>query len=243
MSSSTLQLFQFESNEIRVVLRDGEPWWVAKDVCAVLEHSNSRMAIASLDEDEKGVSKVYTLGGEQEMQVINEPGLYSLIIRSNKPQAKAFKRWLTHEVIPSIRKTGSYSVHQEPQQQLPPKRDSVDFTEVHKYLSTINDLSIADLLRDKLEEDLYFSLGRQNPKAIAAAKPKEYTIGKVRARELGYSDKQIGNGSALGRFLAKNVPVAYIQRVGKYDVKHYEGADTLDTAIKSYFGMKALVAV
>jgi hypothetical protein len=77
-----------------------------------LEHSNSRMAIQSLDEDERGVSKVYTLGGPQEVTIISESGFYSLVIRSNKPQAKPFRKWVTSEVLPSIRKTGSYNAPQ-----------------------------------------------------------------------------------------------------------------------------------
>lgn len=88
----------------------GEPWFLAKDVCAVLDHSNYRMALQMLDDDEKGVSKVYTLGGEQEMLTISESGLYSLIIRSNKPEARRFRKWLTSEVLPTIRKTGAYTL-------------------------------------------------------------------------------------------------------------------------------------
>ena len=84
----------------------GANQFVAKDVCAVLEHSNHRMAVSGLDADERGVSKVYTRGGEQQAVVISESGLYSLTVRSNKPQAKEFKRWITHEVLPTIRKTG-----------------------------------------------------------------------------------------------------------------------------------------
>lgn len=106
----SLQVFQFEQKDIRIVMKDGEPWWVAKDVCDVLEHSNSRMALEALDEDEKGVSKVYTPGGGQEMNVINESGVYTLIMRSNKPEAKRFRKWVTSEILPQIRKTGSYSV-------------------------------------------------------------------------------------------------------------------------------------
>ncbi len=99
---------QFDSKDVRIVLKDGEPWWVAKDVCDVLEHSNSRMALSNLDEDEKGVSNVYTLGGEQEMCVISESGLYRLIMLSRKKEAKPFQRWVTHEVLPEIRRTGGY---------------------------------------------------------------------------------------------------------------------------------------
>ena len=100
--------FAFNGQAIRVAVQDGQTWFVSADVCALLEHSNSRMAIARLDEDEKGVTSAYTLGGEQTLSVVNESGLYHLIFRSRKPQAKAFRRWVTTEVLPSIRKTGSY---------------------------------------------------------------------------------------------------------------------------------------
>ena len=106
--TNELQVFDFNKHTVRVIMQGNEPWWVAKDVCDVLGLTNSRMALEALDEDEKGVSKVYTLGGEQDMNIISESGLYTLIMRSNKPAAKQFKRWVTHDVLPSIRKTGSY---------------------------------------------------------------------------------------------------------------------------------------
>nr|WP_276561612.1 Bro-N domain-containing protein [Bacillus sonorensis] len=90
-------------------VKDGEPWFVAKDVCDVLEIKNNRDALSRLDDDEKGVALTDTLGGTQELTVVNEPGLYSLILRSRKPEAKQFKRWITHGVIPTIRKTGGYA--------------------------------------------------------------------------------------------------------------------------------------
>lgn len=106
-----LQIFQNpQFGEVRVVQKDGEPWFVAADVCRVLELGNSRQALARLDEDEKGVISIDTLGGKQDMGVVNEPGLYSLVLGSRKPEARTFKRWITHDVIPSIRKTGGYSL-------------------------------------------------------------------------------------------------------------------------------------
>jgi prophage antirepressor-like protein len=89
---------------------DGEPWLVAKDVCDVLGIANSRDALRGLDDDEKGVATTDTLGGGQQLNVINEPGFYRLVMRSRKPQAGPFQRWVTHEVLPSIRKTGGYNV-------------------------------------------------------------------------------------------------------------------------------------
>lgn len=89
-------------------MKDGEPWFVAADVCRALEISNSRDAMSRLDADEKGVALTDTLGGKQEMSIVNEPGLYTLVLGSRKQEAKAFKRWITHEVIPTIRKHGAY---------------------------------------------------------------------------------------------------------------------------------------
>ena len=113
--NGNLQVFQYcQSTEVRMVMRGDEPWWVLADVCRVLELKEPHRVAARLDEDEKGSHLVTTLGGPQEMTIINESGLYSVILRSNKPEAKAFKRWITHEVLPSIRRTGSYSTGPRP---------------------------------------------------------------------------------------------------------------------------------
>lgn len=95
---------------VRTVTVDGEPWFVGKDVCRVLEINNHRDALKRLDGDERdGVDITDPIGRNQNVTIINESGLYSLILTSRKPQAHAFKRWITHEVIPAIRKTGRYS--------------------------------------------------------------------------------------------------------------------------------------
>lgn len=106
--NNRLQVFSYKGNEVRTVLRDGEPWWVLKDVCDILELSNSRMVADRLDDDEKGVSIADTPGGKQEITIVSESGLYSVILLSRKPEAKKFKRWVTHEVLPTIRKHGVY---------------------------------------------------------------------------------------------------------------------------------------
>lgn len=103
-----IQTFDFQGYELRTVLICNEPWFVAKDVCSILDIKNSRDALSRLDQDEKGVVLTDTPGGKQKMQAVNEFGLYSLVLSSRKPEAKQFKRWITHEVIPSIRKHGAY---------------------------------------------------------------------------------------------------------------------------------------
>ncbi|MGM9640577.1 MAG: phage antirepressor [Faecousia sp.] len=104
-----LQIFNYNSNEVRTIQRDGEPWFVLKDVCQVLGISKYRDTAERLDPDERGSVRVDTPGGQQEMTCINESGLYNVIIRSDKPEAKPFRKWVTSEVLPSIRKHGMYA--------------------------------------------------------------------------------------------------------------------------------------
>jgi anti-repressor protein len=118
-----LKVFSYEGNEVRTVQRNGETWWVVKDVCEVFGETNYRRSIQSLDEDEKGVSQMYTPGGNQNMVVVNESGIYALLFAMQPTKARGvsedyiveretklrnFRRWVTHEVLPTIRKHGAY---------------------------------------------------------------------------------------------------------------------------------------
>lgn len=115
MSNQTqLSTFNFESNSIRTLVINNEPWFVAKDLCNAINISNYRDAIERLDEDEKGVALTDTLGGKQEMNIVSESGMYALILRCRDAVKKGsvphrFRKWVTSEVLPQIRKTGSYS--------------------------------------------------------------------------------------------------------------------------------------
>lgn len=107
-----LQIFKNNQfGNVRIVMKNQEPWFVAKDVCNCLEINNSRQALIRLDDDEKS-SVILNDGtpGNPEKSIVNEYGLYSLVLSSRKPEAKEFKRWITHDVIPQIRKTGQYVV-------------------------------------------------------------------------------------------------------------------------------------
>ena len=115
---ANIQVFEYQNTKVRTVDMDGEAWFVLKDVCAVLGISNNRMAADRLDDDEKGVSLIDTLGGKQEMVIVNESGLYHIILRSDKPEAAPFRRWVTNDVLPTIRKTGSYNAPQLTRSQL-----------------------------------------------------------------------------------------------------------------------------
>lgn len=114
LRDNEVDTLQFDGKDVRTIWLKGEQWWVATDVCESIEIVDVWHAIKSLDDDEKGTAQIRTLGGDQQMAIVNEPGLYHLLGKSNKPKAKAFWRWVRHEVLPSIRQTGSYSVDQTP---------------------------------------------------------------------------------------------------------------------------------
>lgn len=118
--STQLSTFNFEQSSIRVIAVNNEPWFVAKDVCSAIGLSNSRMALLALDDDEKGVSSTYTLGGEQDLAIVSESGMYTLILRCRDAVKKGsvphrFRKWVTAEVLPQIRKTGRYQATERPQ--------------------------------------------------------------------------------------------------------------------------------
>lgn len=105
--------FNFGTHAVRVITRDNQPWFAAVDVCNALGYRNSRKAVADhLDDDERGVTTSDTLGGNQQLTIISESGLYALVLRSRKPEARKFAKWVTSEVLPSIRQTGGYEAPQ-----------------------------------------------------------------------------------------------------------------------------------
>jgi prophage antirepressor-like protein len=112
-SFTVVQEFQFKDSQqpVRAMLSaEGKPWFVANDVCAILEIANSRDAVSRLNDNEKGVGKADTFTGEKEVNIINLSGLFKLIFRSNKPQAETFCTWVTEDVLPSIQRTGFYGI-------------------------------------------------------------------------------------------------------------------------------------
>ena len=169
---NALQVFQNNQfGEIRVTMQNGEPWFVAKDVCERLGLSNTTEAIRALDDDEKSTLRISE--GGPEVNIISEPGLYSLVIRSNKSEARQFKRWITHEVLPSIRRTGMYAISSFPvpknypealrlaadlaekNQLLKPKADQHDLFLTGENCQTMNEVAKSlDIGRNKLFEYL-----------------------------------------------------------------------------------------
>lgn len=161
MENNALQIFTYGKNTVRTIIKDGEPWFVAKDVCDVLGLTNSRKAISSLEDDEKmTVTESYThsghRGGAQFMNIINESGLYNLIFRSYKPEAKKFRRWVTHEVLPDIHKHGMYITDKNAEIL---RTDSETFnTVLQNYLT---EKMKVKALEEKIEKDaVYTAIGR-----------------------------------------------------------------------------------
>lgn len=108
--TNALISYQFDADPIRVVMQDSEPWFVANDICKVLALANARKAVGDLDDDEKGVTISDTLGGRQELNIVSESGMFSLIFRSRKPEARRFRKWVTGEVLPELRRTGRFEL-------------------------------------------------------------------------------------------------------------------------------------
>lgn len=115
---ANIQVFEYQNNKVRTVDVGGEAWFVLKDVCSILNINNVSDVYNRLDDDEKGVGQIDTLGGKQKMNIVNESGLYHVILRSDKPEATPFRRWVTNDVLPAIRKTGSYNAPQLTRSQL-----------------------------------------------------------------------------------------------------------------------------
>lgn len=156
--------FKFGDIDIRVINKEGEPWFVAKDVCKAIGLTNSRVSLLALDDDEKGVSSTYTLGGEQELAVVSESGMYTLVLRCRDAVNKGsvphtFRKWVTAEVLPSIRKTGKYEITSS--HQIPP---------VFRYIVT---LSYRDVVTGQ-EETL--KGGCNTPEEIIRGTAKKFGI-------------------------------------------------------------------
>lgn len=193
---SNLSVFDFGSNSVRVVMINNEPWFVAKDVCSILELSNNREAVSKLREKDKGVSSIDTPSGNQQMNIISEFGLYELVLGSRKQEAKNFKYWICDEVLPSIRKTGSYSI-QQMQPKLPSEEKAVKVAEaVDRIQNLLCDTNprLAQFLIDHAISDIMPS---QN--ILTGSKLK----GVVEiAEEMGFK-VGFNNRSQLGKFVKK----------------------------------------
>ncbi len=145
--------FDFQKNNIEVIMIDGEPWFMGKSVADVLGYANSRKAIADhVEEEDKQILMLQGQVGYPARIIINEPGLYSLIFSSKLPEARIFKRWITHEVLPSLRKTGSYSLSNAPEAEL--LREIQRLNEINERTNQKLDILIAQNQKKKNKKQL-----------------------------------------------------------------------------------------
>ncbi|WP_303800184.1 Bro-N domain-containing protein [Alicyclobacillus macrosporangiidus] len=225
----TVMGFDYGQKQVRIVLMEHEPWFVAADVLAVL--ALDRKALERLDEDEKGVSSIHTPGGNQNMTIVNEPGLYNLILGSRKPEAKAFKRWITHDVLPSIRKTGVYvapvrKVQDDEAAQLKVKRLAImELNAKTRQAKLLFD--VTQRFRDRLSDTAIEGLLAVGAKVLTGqeliplpATERMYTASEI-AAELGVSANKVGRvANMLG--LKTNEYGMYVLDKSPYSDKQVE---------------------
>lgn len=205
-ASAAVTPFSFRDHAVRVILIDGEPWFVASDIAEVLGYRDARDAGRNLPDRQKGTQIVRTLGGPQKMTIVSEGGMYRLVLRSRKPEAEAFTDWVTDEVLPSIRKTGGYGV-----------RQPVDF------IAQARAQSYGNYLNQVLPDDVAAELERKcwALTAEAGTAIREYLIARIVTRA------QPGNGSRIDRETAHEAidPVTLDVALGPHD------ASTLDSLL------------
>jgi prophage antirepressor-like protein len=181
------KVFDFQNHQLRIVEHDGEPWFVASDVCKILEIQNVTQALQRLDEDERSM---FNIGRQGNANIVNEPGLYELIFASRKPEAKTFKKWLKQEVLPSIRKTGSYNnvtPLSKDQALVTALRTTADLMEGHREIkNTVGQYGKKILeIESKVDEQITLTSGEQRrlQKGVAR-RVYEFTEDKTEAAKL-----------------------------------------------------------
>lgn len=176
-----LQIFNFEDNEVRTQVINDEPWFVGKDVAEILGYSNSSKAVMMhVDDEDKLTSQFGNTGQMREMTIINESGLYSLVFKSQLPSAKRFKRWVTSEVLPAIRKTGFYQIPKDPMDALRLMFQATEHT--HEKVNQVDARVIHLEQNVKLEPGEYTYIGKSISRKV-------YQIGKERAYSMNRQQK------------------------------------------------------
>lgn len=227
--TNELVKFDFEKYPVRVFMIDGEPWFVAKDVCNVLGLINVADALLKLDEDEKGVGLTDTLGGNQELSYVSESGVYYLAIRSRKSEAKKFKRWVTHEVLPAIRRTGRYAIGEIQLPRSYPEALRALANEVEK--STVLEAKVAE---DQPKVDAYDVVLNTAGLCLVGSYAKKHNVG-VRWLYDWLKEQNVLYYNGRGNL----IPYAGFVRFGWFALKEtirHDGSRTDDTAYLTHKG-------
>lgn len=218
--------FKFNSMKIRTAIIDGEPWFVAKDVCDVLGIANPRNATARIPDKDKGVRQMDTLGGVQNISIISEAGLYRLVLRSDKPEAEPFIDWVTSKVLPALRKTGSYtckgSKYELPQTFAEALRMLADSVEAREQLEAQNAQLTAREAENQPKVDFYEAVKKSESTCLVRVlarylKQNGYDTGQNRLYAWMKNNGYIHKG---GR--SKNLPTQKSMNAGLFKVKMTE---------------------
>lgn len=236
--SENIESFQFEEYEVRFVGTADVPEWVAKDVCDVLGIRNASDTLAEFDDDEKGIAEIDTPGGKQRVLTVTEPGLYKLVTRSQKPNAKRFSKWVFRDVLPTIRKTGSYSVNpvSNHPQLLPLKvrRERLEIIQIGIHLLSQvggvderTELSLNDLVKNILLEE---QLKQPELPEGGSAQGRYLWPVSDRAAFLGFSRLSNVKLQAIGRVAA----TFYQERYGVKPPKREQFVDGATRSVNCY---------
>jgi hypothetical protein len=197
---ANLSVFDFNGNQVRIVMRGKHPWFVAKDLCDVLDISNIRQNITKLDPDEKDVCSVDTPGGNQDTTIVSESGMYAIVLTSRKPEAQAFRKWLTSEVLPEIRETGSYTV-KPAVKTLPPADVRIDrlYTALTGFGIELDNPRYSQAIKD-LVLDKIIGESRALPEST-----EEWLGVAEKAERMGYAPAMVTKyRSQLGKYVSAN---------------------------------------
>lgn len=198
-----------EFGEVRTLNIENEPWFVAADVCKALDLGNASMTLSRLDDDEKGVSLIDTLGGLQNMVTVNEPGLYTLVLGSRKPEAKAFKRWITHDVLPSIRKTGEYKI-------TPAQQNRLDIMERN---SRAREASLWLRISAQVKSDTYRQVCASYASTVLAGRE---VIPLPQTTQHHYSATEIGKMFGVSKQAIGNLANTYGMKTDEYGAWYHD---------------------
>ncbi len=206
MSEISPYRFPATGQQIRTVLISDEPWFVAADVCAALDLSNPSQTVGYLDDDERRTTLITNEGASRSVNIVSESGLYSLILRSRKAEAKAFKRWVTHEVLPAIRKTGRYEVA--------PQLDELEVA--RRYVAALEDKRTLQARVAELEPDAARARQTMNTDGLSLVRTvaKRFGIQEKSLREFLYAEKLLIRTGA-----SRNEPYAAHVQAGHFEVK------------------------
>lgn len=179
-----LELFNFRTQQVRTVLIENDPWFVGKDIATILGYAKTADAVRKhIDKEDKGVFVLETPGGKQPVTIINESGLYSLILSSKMPDAKVFKRWVTSEVLPAIRKTGSYQLPQTPEELLSLTVQATNH--LTKRMNTVEEDIDFLMNKSEVDEKQRFKLQKaRNKRAIEVCGGKDSNFYKNKSRKV-----------------------------------------------------------